>query len=231
MADRYEMKPIAHIKSPFGSKFGVPRQSGITESILSEIVFEPEFRDATALRGLEDFSHIWLIWLFSQALTDGWSPTVRPPKLGGNRRIGVFATRSPFRPNSLGLSCVKIEKIRLSTSVGPVICVSGADLIDGTPIFDIKPYIAYSDARPDALSGFALNPEICRLAVSFSDRAREVLPEDLLPGLTEALAQDPRPSYQNDESRIYKMTYANFDISFRVSGGCVLVDDAVKTNG
>lgn len=222
----HTIEPIAHIKSPFGSKFGVPRQSGITESIFSDIIFEPKYRDSTALRGLEGFSHIWLIWLFSESANDGWSPTVRPPKLGGNKRMGVFATRSPFRPNSLGLSCVKIEKILFSTPEGPVISVSGADLINGTPIFDIKPYVAYSDSKPDALSGFALCPEKNKLEVKFSASACESLPNELILGLTEALAQDPRPAYQDDESRIYKMIYNGFDIGFQVSKGCAFVCSA-----
>ena len=222
------INPIAYIKSPFESKFGVPRQSGITESIISDIIFEPEYRNPTALRGLEGFSHIWLIWLFSESFENGWSPTVRPPKLGGNKRMGVFATRSPFRPNSLGLSCVKIEKINLSSPDGPVISVSGADLIDGTPIFDIKPYIAYSDSVPYAATGFALNPERNRLNVKFSDSVTEVFPKELLSGLTEALAQDPRPAYQQDENRLYKMTYSGFDIIFKVSDGCAYVENAVK---
>lgn len=223
MSELHTIRPIAHIKSPFGSKFGVPRQSGITESILSDIIFEPQFRDATALRGLEDFSHIWLIWLFSESVGGGWSPTVRPPKLGGNKRMGVFATRSPFRPNNLGLSCVKIEKISLSASDGPVITVSGADLMDGTPIFDIKPYVAYSDSKPDAVSGFSQCPEKNKLAVKFSATACKALPSELIPGLTETLAQDPRPGYQDDKSRVYKMSYNGFDIGFHISDGCAFV--------
>lgn len=225
----FNIKPIAHIKSPFSSKFGVPRQSGITESIISEIIFEPEYRDVSALRGLEDFSHIWLIWLFSESVSDSWSPTVRPPKLGGNKRMGVFATRSPFRPNRLGLSCVKIENINLHTENGPVISVSGADLIDGTPIFDVKPYIVYSDSRPEALSGFALNPSHNKLEVKFSDCVSKVLPKELLPGLTQVLEQDPRPAYQDDESRIYKMSYSGFDVGFTVHDGCAFVESAELT--
>ena len=228
MKKEYTIKPIAYIKSPFTDKFGVPRQSGITESIISEIVFDPEYRDKTALRGLEDFSHIWLIWLFSESLSDTWSPTVRPPKLGGNKRMCVFATRSPFRPNNLGLSCVKIEKINLNCKNGPIISVSGADLIDGTPIFDIKPYIAYSDSKPEALSGFALNPESKKLEVRFRDEVTDVLPDSLLPGIREALAQDPRPAYQNDASRIYKMSYSGYDIGFIIHEGCVYVESAEK---
>ncbi|MGN1194425.1 MAG: tRNA (N6-threonylcarbamoyladenosine(37)-N6)-methyltransferase TrmO, partial [Acutalibacteraceae bacterium] len=193
-------------------------------SIISDIIFEPEYRDSTALRGLEGFSHIWLIWLFSDSVSDVWSPTVRPPKLGGNKRIGVFATRSPFRPNNLGLSCVKIENIRLSTPDVPVISVSGADLIDGTPIFDIKPYIPYSDSKPDALNGFSMNPESNKLDVKFSSSVLNSLPSEILPGLTEALAQDPRPAYQDDENRIYKMRYSGFDVGFKVCNGCVFVD-------
>ncbi|MGN1442487.1 MAG: tRNA (N6-threonylcarbamoyladenosine(37)-N6)-methyltransferase TrmO [Acutalibacteraceae bacterium] len=222
----FQIRPIAHIKSPFMTKFGVPRQSGITQSIISEIIFEPEYRDISAIRGLEDFSHIWLIWLFSESVSDTWSPTVRPPKLGGNKRMGVFATRSPFRPNHLGLSCVKIEKIRLCCENGPVISVSGADLIDGTPIFDIKPYIAYSDSKPDALCGFAMNPERNKLQVKFRDCVLDLLPQELLAGLLEALEQDPRPAYQDDASRIYKMSYSGFDIGFTVHDGCAVVESA-----
>ena len=220
------IKPIAYIKCPFPTKFGVPRQSGITQSIISDIIFEPEYRDIAALRGLEDFSHIWLIWLFSESVSDSWSPTVRPPKLGGNKRMGVFATRSPFRPNRLGLSCVKIENINLYTENGPVISVSGADLIDGTPIFDVKPYVVYSDSKPEALSGFALNPDLNKLKVTFSDRASEILPKELIPGLTQALEQDPRPAYHDDESRLYKMSYSGFDVGFTVHDGCAVVESA-----
>lgn len=220
------IRPIARIESPFQTKFGVPRQSGITESVPSKIIFEPEYRNIQAFRGLENFSHLWLIWNFSQVPPDGWSATVRPPKLGGNKRVGVFATRSPFRPNRLGLSCVKIKSICLNTPDGPVVEVTGADLIDGTPIFDIKPYIPYTDSRPDALSGFALDPERKKLPVRLSDSAAKKLPQELLPGLFEALAQDPRPAYQDDDNRIYKMAYSGFDISFRVSDGCVWVENA-----
>lgn len=220
------IRPIAHIESPFQTKFGVPRQSGITENIASRIIFEPEYRDEQAFRGLEGFSHLWLIWNFSQIPSDGWSATVRPPKLGGNKRVGVFATRSPFRPNHLGLSCVRIKSICFHTPDGPVIEVTGADLIDGTPIFDVKPYIPYTDSRPEALGGFALSPETDKLDVMISDNAAGKLPQELLRGLSEALAQDPRPAYQNDGNRIYKMVYAGFEISFRVSDGSVMIDDA-----
>lgn len=224
----FTIEPIAHIKSPFTEKFGVPRQSGITESIHSQIIFEPKYRDVSALRGLDGFSHIWLIWQFTESARNDWSPTVRPPKLGGNKRMGVFATRSPFRPNRLGLSCVRIENISLHSENGPIISVSGADLIDGTPIFDIKPYIVYSDSRPDALSGFALNPECQKLLVEFDESVYAVLPAGLLPGIREALAQDPRPAYQEDESRIYKMAYSGFDIAFRIQNGCAFVLSAQK---
>ena len=230
MEKEYKIRPIAFMKSPFQTKFGVPRQSGISQNTISEIIFEPEYRDVSALRGLEKFSHLWLIWLFSESAIESWSPTVRPPKLGGNTRMGVFATRSPFRPNNLGLSCVKIESIQAHTENGPVIAVSGADLVDGTPIFDIKPYISYSDSYPDAENGFALNPESGKLAVIFADPVHDVLPDRLIPGISEALAQDPRPAYQDDGSRLYKMLYAGYDIGFKIHDGCVFVESAKKAD-
>ena len=217
------MKTIAVIRNDYETKFGVPRQSGLVTAAMSRIVFEPEYRNADALRGLEDFSHLWLIWEFSEAKRDGWSPTVRPPRLGGNTRMGVFATRSPFRPNPIGLSCVKIERIELHTEDGPVIFVSGADLMNGTPIFDVKPYVTYADSRPEARSGFVdeqqweplqvvLPEEVC---ASFSQEEREAL--------RSVLAQDPRPRYHDDNTRVYGMTFAGHDVHFRVSGSVLTV--------
>ena len=208
--------PIAHMKSDFPTKFGIPRQSGLASSLRSTIVFEPEYRIADALRGLEGYSHLWIIWQFSQALRTGWSPTVRPPRLGGNIRMGVFATRSPFRPNNLGLSCVKLESIDLDTPMGPVIHVSGADLMDGTPIVDIKPYIPYADAFPEALGGFTASAGEFLLKVDFPPHLLDLLPPDKRDAAREVLSHDPRPSYQRDPDRIYGLPFAGFDIRFRV---------------
>lgn len=233
------MKVIAHIHTDFGSKFGVPRQSGVVDSLESRIVFEPEYRVADALRGLEGFSHLWLIWEFSevtkaraskaeggelQSSVPEWSPTVRPPRLGGNKRMGVFATRSPFRPNPIGLSSVRISRIDLSTSEGPVIYVSGADLMDGTPIFDIKPYLAFTDSHPDALGGFTqqtLAQESLEVSIPESVAAR--FTEAKLVALREVLAQDPRPHYQSEPDRVYGLEFAGVNVRFRVSGTCVEV--------
>ena len=212
------MKTIAVIRNDYETKFGVPRQSGLVTAAMSRIVFEPEYRNADALRGLEDFSHLWLIWEFSEAKRDGWSPTVRPPRLGGNTRMGVFATRSPFRPNPIGLSCVKIERIELHTEDGPVIFVSGADLMNGTPIYDIKPYLPYADCRPEASGGFA--EAVCRkrLTVGCSPELLAQIPEPHRAAVLEILAQDPRPSYQHDPDRVYGMAYAGMDVRFSVDG-------------
>lgn len=215
--------PIAHMKSDFPTKFGIPRQSNLASSLRSTIVFEPEYRVADALRGIEGFSHLWIIWQFSQAMRTNWSATVRPPRLGGNNRIGVFATRSPFRPNSLGLSCVKLEGVEYSTQLGPVIHVSGADLMDGTPIFDIKPYIPYADSFPDALGGFTDNAGQFLLDVDFPTQLLQILPEDKRSAAIEVLSHDPRPSYQRDPTRIYGLPFAGFDIRFRVNGNTLNV--------
>ena len=212
------MKIIAHIQNGFETKFGVPRQSGLAASVLSRIVFEPEYRSPDALRGLEDFSHLWLIWEFSEARRDTWSPTVRPPRLGGNARMGVFATRSPFRPNPIGLSCVKLEEIRLQTDEGPVLFVSGADLMNGTPIYDIKPYLPYADCRPEAAGGFTDAVERKRLTVSCPAELLSNIPEAHRSAVLEILSQDPRPSYQHDPERVYGMAYAGMDVRFRVEG-------------
>lgn len=212
------MKTIAHIHTDFPTKFGVPRQSGIIDSLKATIVFEPEYRNPDAVRGLEDFSHIWLIWEFSEAVRDTWSPTVRPPRLGGNTRKGVFATRSPFRPNAIGLSSVKLDKIVTDPELGPVLHVAGADLMDGTPIFDIKPYIAYTDSHPDAISGFATRPAEYELEVSLSDELMNKIPENQRSSLIAVLAHDPRPQYHDDPERVYGMEYGGMEVKFRVDG-------------
>lgn len=210
------MKVIARIHTEFPTKFGIPRQSGIVESLQGTIVFEPEYRNADAIRGLDAFSHLWLIWEFSEAKRDSWSPTVRPPRLGGNTRMGVFATRSPFRPNPIGLSSVKLEKIELDPKLGPVLHVTGADLMDGTPIYDIKPYIVYTDSHPDAISGFAEKPADSLLEVDFpSDLLEKVAPEKR-ESLAAVLTHDPRPQYQDDPDRVYGMTFGPYEIRFRV---------------
>ena len=210
------MRIIAHIHTDFPTKFGIPRQSGIIESLHGTIVFEPEYRDPEAVRGLEDFSHLWLIWEFSETKRDTWSPTVRPPRLGGNIRKGVFATRSPFRPNPIGLSSVKLENIEIDPKLGPVLHVSGADLMDGTPIYDIKPYIVYTDSHPDAISGFASKPAEYLLEVIFPDRLLEKVPETQRKSLIAVLEHDPRPQYQDDPERVYGMNFANLEVRFKV---------------
>lgn len=212
------LKEIAHIRSDFPEKFGIPRQSGLVGELVSTVVFEPEFRVPEALRGLEQYSHIWLIWEFSKAVRENWSPTVRPPRLGGNTRMGVFATRSPFRPNPLGLSCVKIEKIELNTPDGPVIQVSGADLMDGTPIYDIKPYLPYVDCRPDASNGFALAQQDGVLNVSIPWELEPLVPAEKREALVSVLAQDPRPQYISDPLREYTMSFAGMEVTFTVDG-------------
>ena len=211
-----EMKIIARIKSEFPEKFGIPRQSGLVSSLKAQIIFEEEYRSVDAVRGLDEFSHLWIIWQFSKAVRDTWSPTVRPPRLGGNKRIGVFATRSPFRPNAIGLSSVKIEKIDLDGENAPVIHVSGADLMDGTPIFDIKPYLAYTDAHPDAVGGFTENVADRRLKVEFDGELINSVPDEIKTALTDLLAEDPRPSYQNDSKRVYGLSFSGYEIGFTV---------------
>ena len=211
------MRPVARIRSDFPEKFGIPRQSGIVESLEAKIVFEPEFRVTDAVRGLEDFSHIWLIWEFSEAVRDTWSPTVRPPRLGGNVRMGVFATRSPFRPNPIGLSCVKLLKVEQDETLGPVLTVAGADLMDGTPIYDIKPYIPYADCHPDAKGGFTTNVEMIPLAVDFPAELLEKVPQEKREALIGVLEQDPRPRYQKDPERVYGLSFAGMEIKFTVS--------------
>lgn len=211
------MKVIAHIHTDFPTKFGIPRQSGIIPSLQGRIVFEPEYRNAEAVRGLEDFSYIWLLWEFSQAVRDTWSPTVRPPRLGGNVRKGVFATRSPFRPNPIGLSSVRLEHIEFDAKLGPVLYVTGADLMDGTPIFDIKPYIAYTDCHPDAVSGFASTPAEYLLEVDFAEELLQKVPENQRESLIEVLAHDPRPQYHADPERVYGMEFGGMEVKFKVN--------------
>lgn len=210
------MRVIAKIHTEFPTKFGIPRQSGIVESLQGTIVFEPEYRNPDAIRGLEEFSHLWLIWEFSEAKRDEWSPTVRPPRLGGNVRKGVFATRSPFRPNPIGLSSVKLERIEIDPKVGPLLHVTGADLMDGTPIFDIKPYITYTDSHPDAISGFASTPAEYLLEVDFPKELLAKVPLEQRDSLIAVLAHDPRPQYQDDPERVYGMAFANMEVKFKV---------------
>lgn len=214
--------PIARIETPFAEKFGVPRQSGVADCP-GRIVLEPAYRDPAALRGLEAFSHIWLIWQFDRALRQVWSPTVRPPRLGGNARMGVFATRSPFRPNGLGLSSVVLERIEWDTPEGPVLYVRGADLVSGTPIFDIKPYLAYTDSHPEASGGFTAGLAGVRLAVAFPQELLEAIPAAERQGLLSVLANDPRPRYQEDPQRVYGMAYGGRNIRFRVDSGVLTV--------
>ena len=210
------LKVIARIHTEFPTKFGIPRQSGIIGSLQGTVVFEPEYRNPEAVRGLEEFSHLWLIWEFSEAKRDGWSATVRPPRLGGNVRKGVFATRSPFRPNPIGLSSVKLERIEMDPVFGPVLHVSGADLMDGTPIFDIKPYIVYTDSHPEAVSGFASKPADYLLDIVIPDELLEKIPETQRESLIAVLAHDPRPQYQDDPERVYGMEFADMEIKFTI---------------
>ena len=207
---------IARMHSDFATKFGIPRQSGLVEELRSTIVFEPEYRNNDALRGIEDFSHLWIIWQFSEAVRQGWSPTVRPPRLGGNTRMGVFATRSPFRPNNLGLSCVRLLDVEHTEKYGTVLHVGGADLMDGTPIFDIKPYIPYSDCKPDASGGFTDQATDFLLTVDFPEELLGKLPEQKREAAIGVLSHDPRPSYQKNEERVYGLTFAGFNIRFMV---------------
>ena len=219
------LKIIAHIHTDFPTKFGIPRQSGIIGSLQGRIVFEPEYRNPEAIRGLEDFSHLWLIWEFSEAKRDTWSATVRPPRLGGNTRKGVFATRSPFRPNPIGLSSVKLDHIEMDQKLGPVLHVSGIDLMDGTPIYDIKPYIAYTDSHPDAISGFASKPAEYLLEVEIPEDFIPKIPEDQRESLMAVLAHDPRPQYQDDPDRIYGMAFGNMEVKFKVVQKKLVVQD------
>lgn len=217
------MKTIARIHTDFPTKFGIPRQSGIIDSLQGRIVFEPEYRNAEAVRGLEEFSHIWILWEFSEAVRDEWSPTVRPPRLGGNVRKGVFATRSPFRPNPIGLSSVKLESVEIDPKLGPVLHVSGADLMDGTPIYDIKPYIAYTDSHPDAVSGFASKPAEYLLEVDFPETFLQKVPECQRESLIAVLQHDPRPQYHDDPKRVYGMAFGGMEVKFKVEEGLLTV--------
>ena len=223
MSQEFSMRVIARIHSDFATKFGVPRQSGLVDALESTVVFEPEYRNMDALRGLEDFSHLWLVWVFDKAVRRDWSPTVRPPRLGGNRRMGVFATRSPFRPNPIALSSVKLAGIEQTAEQGPVLHIRGADLMDGTPILDIKPYIPYADAHPEALGGFAAVPAGETLEVLISPDMLEKIPPERREALRGVLAQDPRPHYQDDPERIYGFGFAGMEVKFSVEGTCLTV--------
>lgn len=219
---------IARISSPFKTKFGVPRQSGVVNEIKAQIVFEPEYRNPDAVRGLEEYSHIWLIWQFSEAVRSTWSPTVRPPRLGGNVHVGVFATRSPFRPNSIGLSSVELEKIEYTADRGPVLHIKGADLMDGTPIFDIKPYIPYADSHPEASGGFTDKTVFHTLRVQIPECFASLMPSDSLEALRGVLANDPRPQYHADPDRVYGFVFADFEVKFKVCEDELTVIDIKK---
>lgn len=222
------MRAVAHIESDFPTKFGIPRQAGLVAELTATVVFEPEFRNPEALRGIEGFSHLWLIWEFSEAKRQTWSPTVRPPRLGGNTRLGVFATRSPFRPNPIGLSCVRLEGVENTADRGTVLRVSGADLMNGTPIFDIKPYVPYADCRPDATEGFTAPGQDYLLRVEIPEALLRRVPEDRREALRGVLAQDPRPSYQRDPERVYGFGFAGMEIRFTVRDGVLVVTDIRK---
>ena len=222
------MKVIARIHCDFIEKFGIPRQSGLVPETRARIVFEPEYRNPDALRGIETYSHLWLIWSFSKAQRDTWSPTVRPPRLGGNTRLGVFATRSPFRPNAIGLSSVTLEEVILSSPDGPVLVVGGADLLDGTPIYDIKPYLPYVDSHPDARGGFTENTADYALAVVFPDDLLARVDSNKREALRGVLAGDPRPSYQHDPARVYGVRYAQYNVKFTVDGDVLRVTEIIK---
>ena len=231
MAQTAQVNIIARIRSDFSTKFGIPRQSGLVEELEAAVVFEPEYRNPDALRGLEGFSHLWLIWEFSQARRESWSPTVRPPRLGGNRRLGVFATRSPLRPNPIGLSCVRLLGVDLHTPEGPVIRVAGADLMDGTPIYDIKPYLPYADCKPQAVGGFASVPKEASLEVDCPAELLTLVPEGKRAALLGVLAQDPRPQYQDDPERVYGMAFGGLEVRFRVAGDRLTVCQVEPTAG
>lgn len=223
MSDKITLKTIAHIHSDFLTKFGIPRQSGLVKDLHATIVFEPEYRNPDALRGIEGFSHLWLIWEFSESVRENWSPTVRPPRLGGNTRVGVFATRSPFRPNPIGLSSVKLEGVEHNTKDGTILHVSGADLLDGTPIYDIKPYLAFTDSHTDAVGGFSDDHIDDRIEVEFPDGFLSIIPEKSRAGLLGVLSGDPRPSYQDDPDRVYGLDFAGYNIEFTVRDGKLTV--------
>ena len=230
MSDAYSMRVIARVHSDFSSKFGVPRQSGLVDALESTLVFEPEFRNEDALRGLEGFSHLWLVWVFDQAVREDWSPTVRPPRLGGNRRMGVFATRSPFRPNPIALSSVRLAGMERTEEFGTVLKLRGADLMDGTPILDIKPYIPYADSHPDAVGGFAAAPAGETLEVDIPPELLDAVPEGRREALRGVLAQDPRPHYQNDPERVYGFGFAGLEVKFSVEGTRLTVKDVKRAD-
>lgn len=221
------MKIIAHIHTDFPDKFGIPRQSGLVEGLEGRIVFEPEYRNPEAVRGLEEFSHIWLLWKFSESRKEHWSATVKPPRMGGKKRMGVFATRSPFRPNDIGLSSVRLVGITMDETDGPVLTVSGADLMDGTPIYDIKPYIPLSDCHPDASEGYTKETKVHELSVNFPPELLKIYPQQKRQAILGILAQDPRPAYVQDPERIYGVSFAGYDVKFRVNDKVLTVCDVV----
>lgn len=217
------MKPIARIYTDFPDKFGIPRQSGIVKELKGRVVFEPPYRDYRAVKELSEYSHIWLLWLFSRSERDEWSPTVRPPRLGGNTRVGVFATRSPYRPNPIGMSAVKLDRVVLDESLGPVLEVSGIDIVDGTPILDIKPYLTFADSYPNAVCGFADRLYGQQLAVIIPESISKTIPDDLTDALKGILAEDPRPRYQNDPERVYGFAFGKYEVKFKVDGEILTV--------
>ena len=219
----HKIAPVAYIHTDLKEKFGIPRQSGLVGELEARIVFVPEYRNPDALRGIEGFSRLWLLFDFSEAHRDEWSPTVRPPRLGGNERVGVFASRSPLRPNNIGLSCVVLDRVEHTDDDGDVLIVKGVDLLDMTPIYDIKPYLPYADSYPDARAGYTDERERVRLEVEYSDEAISVVPENKRAALIGCIAEDPRPSYQKDETRVYSMRFAGFDVHFTVSGKCARI--------
>ena len=227
-----QMEIIARIHTDFPEKFGIPRHSGLVDVLTGRIVFAEKYRNPDALRGIEGFSHLWLIWQFSRAIREEWSPTVKPPRLGGNQRMGVFATRSPFRPNPIGLSCVRLQRVELHTAEGPVLWVAGIDLLDGTPIYDVKPYLPYADCHPEATGGFAQEVMGHRLEVAFPEELLALVPPEKREALREVLAQDPRPGYQHNEpDRRYGVAFAGLDVRFTVEGDVLLVREVVRRAG
>ena len=228
MSQEFSLRVIAHVRSDFPSKFGVPRQSGLVDDLESTLVFEPEFRNEDALRGLEGFSHLWLVWVFHQAAQRDWSPTVRPPRLGGNARMGVFATRSPFRPNPIALSAVRLDGVERTEAWGTVLRLRGADLVDGTPVLDVKPYLPYADCIPDALGGFAAAPAAPALAVDIPPDLLERVPPERRRALRGVLAQDPRPRYQEDPDRVYGFGFAGLEVRFSVADGVLTVREILE---
>ncbi|MGI5874056.1 MAG: tRNA (N6-threonylcarbamoyladenosine(37)-N6)-methyltransferase TrmO [Bacillota bacterium] len=229
MEQTVEMRIIARIRGDFDSKFGLPRQSGLVPALRSAVVFEPPYRDEDAVRGLSDYSHLWLLWCFSESIREGWTATVRPPRLGGNRRMGVFATRSPFRPNPIGLSSVSLKEIVFDEKEGPILIIEGADLMDGTPIFDIKPYLAFTDSHPEARGGFTADIAAYRLDVVFPAELLAKVPAEKRAALQGVLAEDPRPAYHEDPSRRYGLSFAGLDIGFKVKEKTLTVVDVKKT--